>query len=141
MENRNRITYLFDKYFDGTATVQERKELATYLQSQKEELENLIAKAWENYTSDKKVFTSEESEAMVKRVLQAKNNGIRHRTIRFRIAVAAGIILAITSTAYWFYNQQMVPNAPVIASAPTHHKELDFDPGGDKAILTLGDGS
>ncbi len=139
MENKSRIIYLFFKYFDDIATAQEKKELEGYLHTSEENVKDLMEDAWKRYTFDKNVFTPLESEAMLQYVLQTQNRIAKRKTMRLRVAAAAGIAFILGISTIWFYNQRIIQDTPTTAN--TIKQNYDFDPGGNKAILTLGDGS
>lgn len=141
MEQNNRIADLFQKYFDKTATVEERDELMILISEVKsdEELSNLMEGAYETYTPKQNPFALGKREQMLQKIqvaiVCADQKGTSVKVPRknkwLRYAVAASIFMVISVCTYYFAYQSK--NSSQIV-------KNDFTPGGNKAILTLSNG-
>jgi len=140
-----RLNYLFNKYYNGTATEAERDELFEIIDSSATdaELASLIHQAWDNLDDDGPLFDKSKSDEMLAQILRtntepavvapAKNN-LPWR----KLGVAASLLFLVGFGAYIYSNQkkQLVTNKSI---AKIHPKN-DALPGGNKAILTLANG-
>jgi transmembrane sensor len=130
--DQNEVQILALKWMDGTISPREKNILNQWYQSEYEETIN-----WESDQSRedlrKRLFLS-----ILNRINEPEKAGPKLIPIRrnwYRISVAAAIILAIALGGYLIYNQQPEKETPPLANTK------DIPPGGDKAILTLADGS
>lgn len=138
-----RLAYLFNSYFEKTATDAETKELfgILALSEDDEQLAVLMRRAWDNFNADNRVFSSEKSEKIIQNILYAPadDNVIYIEQARSKIAwrryAAAAAILFIIGIGLFYRSRN--PKA-VIQQARVSH---DIAPGGNKAILTLANGS
>ncbi len=125
---------LVQKYLEGTANAEEKAVVDEWYHSLPED-EVFVA-----LEEPEKALTSRLRERMSSILAEDKSRGIPRKTLFFRIA-AVFLSVALISSLYYFFNTATV--RPVI------HKEVvtapipvkDIEPGGNKAILTLGDGS
>ncbi len=144
----SRFIYLFQAYFNKTASVEEREELMVLLEEAEndEQLKLLLADAWENIKMDKPVFDDNEREEMLEYILQAKKDEepvpvIPHKKFFnwTKVAAAAAIFIAVFTAIYFLVNRSSKEDIPLTV-IPVNQKD-SIVPGGDKAILTLADGS
>lgn len=155
--SENRLAYLFQCYFDGTATEKEKDELMGLLRQSgnDEQVKFLLADAWHGLSADQNFFTGEQSKKMLQKVLQgdvaqegADATGARKGLFRLRwfglprAAAAAAIILLAGGGAYLFFHRRPVKDiVRVTTEATAPAASHDVQPGGNKATLTLADGS
>ncbi|WP_158995645.1 FecR family protein [Mucilaginibacter sp. L196] len=138
-----RLIYLFNLYFEKTATQDEVDELFKLLQtSDDEQLTFFIRQAWDDLQVTKPLFDPSQSEDILNRILHtrtAKNKvfntlPIKKMFVWRKFATAAAVLFFI---GIGFYLQNKV-NKPQIITAKLLH---DVMPGGNKATLTLANGS
>ena len=145
----SRLTYLFQSYFNKTASSNERDELMTLLERAEndQQVKTLLAEAWARTNLTTRVFDHNEGEEMLAKILLAQKADefipvipSYRKTFNWRRIAAVAAILAITLTgAYFLFNRESKQN---IAQPATSANQKDIIvPGGDKAILTLSDGS
>jgi len=135
-----RLHYLFNQYFDKKATAEEAEELMEMLDysGNDADVETFMQRAWQSYDpSNEMVFTKIQSEQMWSNIAPQQSTGRRAPVITLmkRIAVAASVIL-VAGAGIWYFSKQNKKEIPVVAKATQ-----DVAPGGNKAVLTLGDGS
>jgi transmembrane sensor len=143
--SRLRLQYLFDKYYNKTATPQERDELFAIIDAGKcdEELSGYIRQAWDELKPGEPLFDAGKSNTIFKKILGASEPAVTKKPGRTlllwgKIAAAAVALIFISLCTYWFLHPKTkTPNqAVVIKKRPAH----DALPGGNKAILTLANG-
>jgi transmembrane sensor len=143
--SRLRLTYLFDRYYSKTATLQERDELFAIINAaaSDEELSLLIRQAWDDLKPGKPLFDADKTNTMLSNILGADaldKQEKTHNNIFFwaRIATAAIALLFIG----FGIHQRMCRHKPLQSQlVKIKHSTLhDALPGGNKAILTLADG-
>ncbi|SDH03190.1 FecR family protein [Mucilaginibacter gossypii] len=141
-----RLDYLFNTYYNGTATPAERDELFEIINSSATdaELASLIHHAWDKLDDHGPLFDRSKSEDMLMQILRTnpeqsvaapvKNNNLPWR----RLGVAASFLLLVGFGAYIYsYQKKQVIAKKNIAKI---HPKNDALPGGNKAILTLANG-
>lgn len=141
-----RLDYLFNSYYNGTATQAERDELFEIINSSATdtELASVIHQAWDKLDDQGPLFDRDKSEDMLTLILRTntepsvpipvKNNNLPWR----RLGVAASLLFLVGFGAYMYSNQkkQVVTKKTI---AKTHLKN-DALPGSNKAVLTLANG-
>lgn len=142
MSTHDRLTYLFEQALRRTATAAELQELSLLLSNDQSgamtrQLEILLQKELPaNAQAD---YDIAHWDMIVDNILAADRPVIIQPTIQRRLwrwipASAAAVL--ILAGAFLLFKPTIKP--PVVASAPGHH---DFAPGGNKAVLTLADGT
>ena len=131
------IQVLLEKYFAGTLTPEEKRLLNEWYHSFNDsETELTIEEETEQQLSDR-------IKSRLMETIYAEQQPVerRSRHIWFQPAAAA-IILILLSTAAYFIFFSRSPKQDIVKTIPVK-KELknDIAPGGNKAILTLSDGS
>lgn len=129
-----RLTILINKYLSGTASPEEEQELTAWYQAANEQEVH-----WP-------VASEAEAAALKARLLSNLQAAIHPaaniRSIPFyrqpRWQVAAAILILISAGAWIWFNRSS-NNNPVISKTTT--TPVHIVPGGDKAVLTLSDGS
>ncbi|MDZ4809427.1 MAG: FecR domain-containing protein [Bacteroidota bacterium] len=143
MDN-SRLQYLFERYFDKTASAKESTELAELIgiQTNREQLIQLISAAWSTYQGDGVIVSAEKSDEMLKNILgKSRQRGkiiLMNQRKQFKwwaIAAAAAVLLFVVGI-YWLISNNKEPSAPPIAKTTDN----DVNPGSFKAQLTLSDG-
>lgn len=141
-----RLEYLFNTYYNGTATQAERDELFEIINSSATdaELTSLIHHAWDKLDDNGPLFDRSKSEEMLTGILsvntkqpaqvQIRNNNLTWR----RLGVAASFLFLVGFGAYIYSNQKK--EAVTKKSIAKTHPKNDVLPGGNKAVLTLANG-
>lgn len=150
-EKVNRITSLIEKFLEERLNPEEEKELKEWL-AEAEHNDSFFQQITNKEVLREKLkyYASTDSEAIWNKTLQKIDGGAKlvdlyptRKTVKIpygKIAVAASILILI-SAGTWFYFSQSTfkqtadkgKNAPATINSP-------IVPGGNKAILTLGDG-
>jgi ferric-dicitrate binding protein FerR (iron transport regulator) len=148
----NDLQQLIEKYVNKTYSREELQQLVTMAANGSDELFGALKGLWDkadNDTADKEhwneLFSSmmEKSKALESaEVAESENEEQlprigRTRRIFARTAVAAAIILVVSTTLFILHRNEKQQ----VVVAPQIHPEKNILPGGDKAILTLADGS
>ena len=141
--DRHRLYYLFTKYYDKSASHTERDELFTYLSDNKNEIDDEIVRQLFN---EKFLISNDNdvdfNESRIWHNIKGKsdeysaaNNTKTHNILKYlsvaAILVAIGIFTLFISK---YYRDSRIESTSSIISH-------DVPPGGNKAILTLADGS
>ena len=143
-----RLAYLFQRYFEKTASEAETAELMRLLteKENEEEIQALMGRTWETMGEGDAVFSPEESGAMLREALEAYDPqiaAIRPARISkfpiFRTAAAAVLLLCVG--AWWLSHMRRADGVTQTVHPVATLKKGEALPGGDKATLTLGDGS
>lgn len=139
-----RLDMLFNLYYEEKATSQEIEELFTLIRDAKndEHLAQLLKEAWEKLQVEERPFSTEISDKILNSILgevfhendQAEEKVRSLHWIRY---VAAAAIFLVAIGFYRIYHKP--DSKSLIVSAPK--KEADIAPGGNRALLTLSDGS
>lgn len=144
--NNSQLLELFAKYYDGTASETETNELAVLLNKvSDEELSAVLMKTWNEKAQNQTFFRSDLKEKLLRNIhlengQEAKviNLGSSKRRLFLRVSAAAIILLILSFGAFFLLKK----NNTDLAQAPVKKTIVnDIPPGGDKAILTLGDGT
>lgn len=133
-DSRQDLLKMLQKYMDGEATKEEKEFLESYYQSfdHKPEILN-------EYSEEEKEKLGSEMEAYLLRTIErGASPEIVPLWSKYRLGLsAAASILVIFSLGLIFYATRNRPRQVAShVAAP-----VDFSPGGDKAILTLSDGT
>lgn len=161
----NRLAYLFHRYYKKTATAAQREELMELLRGAgDEQLSELLRQAWEGLPPGDRAFSPGQSEDLLARILQARTDAgtgtaaeegmarnagtatearsgqlhLPRKQIDLpwkKIAAAAVIVLAAGAGVY--FHESRAPETSVAVATPLN----DVPPGGNRAVLTLADGS
>ena len=147
----SRLTYLFLAYFNKSATPNERDELMELLAQAEndDQVKTLLAETWQQFNSQSQQFNDSQGEEMLANILQkgTANKPVpvitaHNRSFNWiRIAVAAAILFfAVTGLYLWLNPKQ--PGHQIAQSKKISKDTKDvIVPGGNKAVLTLSDGS
>jgi len=141
--DKNRIRDLLERYADNKASKDEVEEMFELIKQAENEkvLKDLIAETREenNWKTD---LPKDNWDRIWNAITLATTN---HRKKFFsiawvRVAAAAAIFLVIGGSAYLFTDKKNIQTSVVRTSAGGHYKN-DIAPGGNKAVLTLANGS
>lgn len=141
-----RIKYLTGKFFEGSCSEAEKQELAAWIKQHPDEvITEALEKEWNTFESEIKM-PSQVSERILGNIIPAipealseetaENDTPVRRYLWPKMAAAAVIILSIG--LYWWSRGEQ--GGPAQQSARVA-ESADIPPGGNKAMLTLGDGS
>jgi len=140
-----RIRYLTNKFFTGTCSEAEKRELANWVnQNPDQVLAEALEKEWVGF-ENKVEMPSQISDRILNNIIpsvpeislnEQYQEDITTRYFWSKIAGAAVLILSLG--LYWWSGRQQSQLAHRAAAAV---QVADISPGGNKAILTLGDGS
>lgn len=145
----SRLTYLFNAYYNKTASPQERIEFLDFIAESEhdEELKALLTEKWINHQDKKEILSTVQADDMLAAILQNQPLEVREALVKkvnyshqfMRIAAAAAIVLITGMSMYvWL---RLEPLNPKTAQLQKNGKVDKIVQGGKKAILTLGDGS
>lgn len=147
-----RVSYLFNRYYEKTATDIEKKELFLSLEKfSDEDLSLLMARAFNKLDRNTLVSDDLKANEELNEILKILNEilkikplygGTAHKpTIKlWRKAAIAASVLLILSFGIYFYTNKEVKTSPQITQK-NNTLLKDALPGTNKAVLTLGDGS
>lgn len=149
MDNQRR-TYLFYRHFDGTATPEEKLELAELLQGIEHEkiIRQLMDEAWDSFTSHHEIFSEERSRQMLESILAPRSETIVETDeatfqdnepvyLWRRISIAVSVLFALGIGLYYYKQSVEKQVEKPLATVGINN---DIQPGGNKALLTLSDG-
>ena len=142
-----RLSYLFNSYYNKTATKQEKEELFQLLHTTSDdELATVIREACDSLQIEESLFKSDKSLEILNRILPvgAAVNRLEERAIViddmrwpsiFSKSLAAAILIFISVGTYFWLRPAPEPKAKIVSNV--FH---DAPPGGNKAVLTLANG-
>ncbi len=149
--NNLRLTYLFDQFFHKRATPDEKKEFMELLSkpAYAERIRELMGGAWQGFDAFEEVFSDDQSRAMLEDILSA---GSMRRTKVYnmssgrgffsrRLAAAAIFVCIGLAAAIYFLNSSPVAGERIADAGSPKAEAAKIVPGGEKAYLTLADGS
>jgi ferric-dicitrate binding protein FerR (iron transport regulator) len=136
--SEKRLSYLFYKQVDGTSTEAEKQEFAVLAAQPGYEtvLKQLMEESWETFTGAKAIFEESKSAGMLQTALAADHNIKRLPVFRKLGWVAAAIVITLTVGAWYFFS-----NKPAVSRQSAARQPAVIQPGSNKAMLTLSDGS
>jgi len=143
--NTNRIHYLFEQYMQKACTREELQELFAFIAQPEYRplLEQLMDAEYE-VLQPLAAAQEIDWEYIYQQVIETANDNVipldNKRRFRWtRIAVAATVIIAIGTAGYWLMNRFSKNN--IARQEQSVQQSKDVLPGGNKAMLTLADGS
>lgn len=172
--SENRLAYLFQCYFDRTASEQEKDELMELLRQagNDEQVKHLMAETWHRLEVDQPIFSPEHSKNMLLKILQdgLQQEGpevagtervpqiavvpspiVRRGWFRFPgiglsrggmpRAAAAAVLIFLSGAGIYLLRKHKAEKELVRTERFVPPVIHDIPPGGNKATLTLVDGS
>lgn len=137
--HKARLAYLLSIYFDKTATTAEVDELMEAVADSKhdEELKSLLSELWEQHDSHHQPISEEKGKDTLVAILQQGRvlKPIAGKKRWWPAAAAAALVLFIGG--YYWMSNQLSTNENMAEQANPYV----IKPGGNKAVLTLADGS
>lgn len=146
--SQSRLTYLFRIYFNKTATSAERDELMELLMNSENDsdVKLLLTETWENLKRQNGVFNDKQGDDMLAGILQRGRETVAvipETRSSFRWGrLAAAVIFFICATGIFFGLKPAQPKPEIaqVKKNPFTKKDV-IVAGGNKAVLTLADGS
>ncbi|MCF2446972.1 FecR domain-containing protein [Dyadobacter sp. CY345] len=144
-EFSTRLAYLFYRYYSGEATADETAELMSLARAAKNdpEMAALLEEFWEKSDHNESFFSKEESDKIFNSIVRSDaivdqdiDPPVLNTFYWWRYAAAAIIVLFGFGTFYKFQSKSTKPSVANVKPPVT-----DFAPGGNRALLTLADGS
>lgn len=135
---RERMQYLMERYFNGTCTAAEKHELAQWISEVQDDqdLKEVVAQTWERFRPEDRM-PDEVSTRIQASLFEEERPRVRSLPVR-RWLAAAGILLLVAAAAL-LWPRKSPQN---FAEAPRIERYKNEVPaGGNKALLTLGDGT
>jgi len=144
--SESRLTYLLESYFSNNATLEETDELMALLASDnsrenEDHILGVMDRVWETHQASNPVFAVDKSRTMLATIMKTRAIPVvrqNNRKWTWRIAVAAAVLLAGIFGIYTLVNREDRSNKEIAMIPIT---KPDILPGGNKAVLTLADGS
>jgi transmembrane sensor len=136
---------LFEKYFNKTASPEERAELASLVNEagNKEAVMHLFTNAWEKYQGDGNIVSAEKTGEILDHIL-GKSKLPVHKVVtgnfKWWRQIAAAVIILAALGAGWFVLSDKNKNNIAQLSQERRFKN-DISPARQQVILTLSDGS
>ena len=139
--NNERVSYLFNRFYEKTITDDEKKELFLLLNKfGDEELSELMGQAFNKLDKDTLVPDDIKATEELNKILQSKTPTEGNKTVIYlwtKIAIAASFIIFLSFGIYFYLNKE-VKMAPQIVKTSI---PADVRPGTNKATLTLSNGA
>jgi transmembrane sensor len=143
----SRLSELFKLYYAGKASETESEELDRLIDNSPEnELEALLEEVYEAQEFNQNFFLPSIQEKMMNRIMAAESVDDKVFNIRegrrrvLKIAAAAAVFLLVSLSLFLVLGDRNNSHVAVL-SPKEENKIQDVGPGGDKAILTLADGT
>ncbi|WP_223151540.1 FecR family protein [Chitinophaga varians] len=139
---QEQITALLEKFAGGiTLTEQEQQALSQYMSSLPEEQYRALMDRYEQVVLQAPVTPEPDRQllAQVREKIAALENAPRPVVRWWRYAAAAAVLVGILSAGWYFLHPRHT--ATDAAAQPEQLAQHDIAPGGNKAVLTLANGS
>lgn len=148
--NKEKFSDLIHKYLDNRLTSAEYTELWRLLNEQPDEtaLNEELQKLWQSSKSEAPLIAAADWDQKIQQAKQklaasiptiAEPQPVINPFSRYRWAAAAAILLLIVSSVFVFINRKETNTT--VAKNTQPQQQQDRLPGGDRAVLTLADGS
>lgn len=141
MNDTNRLSWLFQRYYTQTATGEEQAELIALLELEEnnETIASQLKQQWEQLqqTETDALFTKDKGDLLLYKILAVPQRVVplpASRSKTWRWYAAAAVVVLLVSGYWLMQGKRSDNNGLAVTAAP-------IEPGGNKATLTLGDGS
>ena len=140
----DRLQQLLNRYLSGQLTEEQRRELVTFLENDEaaEQFAGLVQQQLSRgeFSIEGDLFKTEDSiiEGVLKKIHPKPIASVRRVAFLRKWGWAAAAILIIGFGAYGWLTNRHFNSSPVSGNPPIQN---DIAPGGDKAVLTLSDGT
>ena len=147
--NQNKIDELISLFADGKISKAEYEELFDYLKSENDEKINFAFDQELRKLSRGVPLSAQEKNELFQRIIRSEkfaetseSNAAGVKLIRpwIQVGIAASL-LAILSIGLYFYSNRTIDTQNSYSKSEQIQEKVIVRPGGDKAILTLSDGS
>lgn len=144
---KTRLKYLFDAYYQRTATTAERHEFLDYVASAEhdEELKAMLDENWRSVEDDTKPVHDPAAAQMLQHILREKPAvsfpTVKPQRLKFRVMVAALILFLLGGATFYFRLQDRSADSLAHSAEPQSTSATTATTREHKAILTLADGS
>lgn len=147
-DNKENLSDLIHKYLDNRLTSAEYAELWRLLNEQPDEtqLNEELKQLWQSAKTDAPLIAAadwdqkiQEAKQKLAATFETDEQPVIGRFARYRWAAAAAILLLIVSSVFLLTNQKEKNTS--VAKNTQRQLQQDRLPGGDRAVLTLADGS
>lgn len=135
--NEARLIYLFQRHMNGSLSPEEERELHDWAESSADNQQLLRDMTDPDYREQGiRNLQHFDVEPALQRVKSQRRKPVSRSIYFYRYAAAAACVIAICFAGYHFYNSR-----PAIHPTQPITRSNDIQPGTNKAILTLADGS
>ncbi|WP_353182845.1 FecR domain-containing protein [Parapedobacter lycopersici] len=142
MQNQ-RLAILLKRAMESTITPSEREELLALMadDENKRDAERLLDDSWEQFeATDNTVLTSDKGSEMLRRIFETTGHRRPRQQLISSWLYAAASVLLIAMVSMYFYTQYRLTASSAELTLAQAAEQYNIKPGGNKAILTLGDG-
>jgi ferric-dicitrate binding protein FerR (iron transport regulator) len=148
-DNKENLSVLINKYLDNRLTSAEYAELWRLLNEQPDEagLNEELQKLWQSAKAEAPLIAAadwdqkiQEAKQKLAASVQTEQQPSISRFQRYRWVAAAAVLLLLVSSVFVLINRTE-KNSTIAKKTAPQLKQDDRLPGGDRAILTLADGS
>ncbi|MBK1440117.1 DUF4974 domain-containing protein [Parapedobacter sp. ISTM3] len=142
--DRATLLLLIDRALNGTISPQEQKELQELLAdlSNKDAVRQALQDKWETFEANDTVFSDEQGEAMLRKILNGKRSDFSDNVIRPLFPWFKVVAVVFLATVAWaildFYSSDCDGAELTMEQAVSQY---GIEPGSDKAMIILANGS
>lgn len=136
--NKDRIIYLHGRYINDALTTSEELEWTAVLEEavERDFVKELMAGSWHGMKAQEDLeLRGNRSEEIYSEVVGSPREQLRVRRLWPRIAAAVAVVLVLGAGLFYYHQRDAVKPGMQVALVQ------DIAPGGNKAVLTLADGS
>lgn len=141
----DRIHYLLEQLFHHECSPEEKEELALWIDSlgNDEEWKTQLEKIWNEYQPDRQMDPTRAGTILDEILYQqpATEKPEKIRKIRFKHWRVAATIALLAGIGIFYLMRMSGSSAVRLANIPRKHEGGDIAPGGNKAMLTLANGT
>jgi hypothetical protein len=138
-----RLKFLFARFFSEGCSEEEKEEFFKIVNSgvYSSQIRALLDEYWLDAAEDHKMDPAK-ADAIFQKITEVGNSevGIRDSNRKWMYSVAASLVFVLFFAGY-YWKTQTASNTVGVAKKQGIEKAKDLLPGGNKAVLTLGDGT